>query len=695
MNRFSSLPDNWLDVAASHGATKWVKQFILESLPQLQEQSISPQRVALLFADELDSRGLSTPAKQKNYRSNLVQALKVLDPNHPAIALVSLSSEEYRQLNDAQRGKLADRETRFLTSDQTEALVQRATALLGSAEWSEVAAGLAVLVGRRISEILLSEFSLKSPWSLWFSEMSKKDEAIGVTIEIPTLAPAQVVLAAIERLQKGLRIEDLKLNSLSPKLAKQTVNQRFSEFVAARCVQHFRELVPARSDRDHLYTHIFRAVYATIAAHWFCPPTVPEYLFKAEIQGHFTLTSEGRKLPNYSARANYDDYAIGSPDGNRDGRLGIKLGLLPGLVVLEGFRRGTGQAEMASSRNIDKNNQDKDKITEEQVKQGKPSISPDQVSHATQALAQLPPHAQAPTSKPKTKRIELQAHDVDRLSQLMASQGVMGSPMVLFQALLDRFEALSTQQQQHQTQTVQEVATTFAWFTQEVEALRLRVNHLQTERDRLLQAQSEVEQLQQHGDRLLAENAQLQARVLELRGLEEQLHQVRSHWQHTQAQLEGIQHLLGGRDNSPEQSAIHSVIDRHPEASTPVQGVPSPGNQPQSDSPARRRNRGETITALHQIIDAIIAWNTTHEPEEQLRISIPTIKGLAGAMGASYQPAIQEVLKERASELEEHHSRLLIGTRHNASVRNKNQVLRAIGRDYLGLDNGKQVKYAG
>jgi len=56
-------------------------------------------------------------------------------------------------------------------------------------------------------------------------------------------------------------------------------------------------------------------------------------------------------------------------------------------------------------------------------------------------------------------------------------------------------------------------------------------------------------------------------------------------------------------------------------------------------------------------------------------------------MGANYQPAIQEILKERAGELEEHHSRLLIGTRHNASVNRKNDVLQAIVRDYLELEN--------
>lgn len=77
----------------------------------------------------------------------------------------------------------------------------------------------------------------------------------------------------------------------------------------------------------------------------------------------------------------------------------------------------------------------------------------------------------------------------------------------------------------------------------------------------------------------------------------------------------------------------------------------------------------------------------------QLRISIPTIKGLASAMGANYQPAIQEVLKERSEELEEHHSRLMIGTRHNAGVSKKDEVLRAISRDYLGLENWSEVRY--
>ena len=335
---------DWLEIAATHGSTKWVKQFIQNDLPQLVDHSMSPQDFAAAFEEQLSDRNLSTPAKQKNYRSNLVQALKTIDEHHPAnalcqeaLSLVSPTSEQYREMNDAQRGRLSDRKTQYFTSEVAQQLVDRATQLLDRSEWSEVAAGLAVLIGRRISEILLSKFSLKSPWSLEFREMAKKANTHGLSIEIPTLAPAHKVMDAIDRLQKNLSIDDLK-NSVSSRVAKQTVNQKFSHAVAQRCDQHFSDLIPARSDRDNLYTHIFRATYATIASHWFCPVNVPVHQFKAEIQGHFKIAQDGKKLPNYDARANYDDYAIGTPDGNCDGRLGIKLGQVPDLQVIEAFR---------------------------------------------------------------------------------------------------------------------------------------------------------------------------------------------------------------------------------------------------------------------------------------------------------------------------------------------------------------------
>jgi len=665
-----TLPDNWLELAASHGATGWVKKFIKTYLPQLKNQSISAQQFALHFTDELDSRNLTTPAQQKNYRSNLCQALKTLDSDHPAISLISPSADEYRDLNDAQRGKLADRETRYFTSNQAQTLVDRATDLLDSAEWSDVGAGLAVLLGRRISEILLSRFSYKSAWSVTFSEMAKKQGTEGLTIEIPTLAPADVVLKAIERLQKGLRIEDLKLNSLSPKMAKQTVNGRFSEPVANKCAEHFSDLVPSRSDRENLYTHIFRACYATIAAHWYCPPNIPEHNFKAEIQGHFTLTKDGRKLPNYSARANYDDYAIGTEDGNRDGRLGIKLGTLPGLEIIEAFRKETPAMETAIvDKDKEMNQEDLNDLT---ATSEKPAIE----NNSLTEQATMP----KPTAKPKTRRPELHADDIEEMTALMARRGVVGSAGEIFHALIEAFKSGESEQQQQQTRTVSDLTSSLTWFTDRIDTLERTCQQLQEERDRLQSAQTTTEEL----NRLRGENAQLKREL-----------------QNTQSRLEGIQKFLG--NGSAPTTTNHSQLQQ-PTTGLPVENytapsatsAPSQPKEAKAESSTVRRNRGETDEKLNQVIDAIIAWNTSQESSDsQLRISIPTIKGLASALGANYQKAIQDILKERNTELEEHHSRLLIGMRHNAGVIKKDEILQAIARDYLGLENWGEVKYQG
>ena len=61
------------------------------------------------------------------------------------------------------------------------------------------------------------------------------------------------------------------------------------------CDRSFRDLVPTRDGKNNLYTHLFRAVYATIATHWFCPPTVSDLEFRAYIQGHFKILDESNK----------------------------------------------------------------------------------------------------------------------------------------------------------------------------------------------------------------------------------------------------------------------------------------------------------------------------------------------------------------------------------------------------------------
>ncbi|PSN20622.1 hypothetical protein C7271_01210 [filamentous cyanobacterium CCP5] len=78
-------------------------------MAELQSGRLSAEAFAEELEAEFASRRLNTPAQQKNYRSNVVQALKIFAPTHRAlakplrrsIALISLSTEPLKpsQLN--------------------------------------------------------------------------------------------------------------------------------------------------------------------------------------------------------------------------------------------------------------------------------------------------------------------------------------------------------------------------------------------------------------------------------------------------------------------------------------------------------------------------------------------------------------------------------------------------------------------
>lgn len=805
MDTDSLLADNWLELATAHAVTGWLKSSLRDLLPALVARQITLAEFADQVGSLLEARKLTTPAQQKNPRSNVVQALKSFDPEHPAIALVSLSTAQYRTLNDQQRGRLALRETKYFTTDTAQTLVDRATSLLDSPEWSDVAAGLAVLIGRRISEILLSNFAPKTAWSILFSEMSKKPQlAKGLEIEIPTLAPAQLVLAAISRLQTGLRIDDLKLDSLTPKYAFQKVNQRYSEFVVKACQARFSDLIPNRSDRSNLYTHIFRACYATVAAHWFCPPNIPEHHYKAEIQGHFTLTPSGQKLPNYSARANYDDYAIGTPDGNRDGRLGIKLGLLPQLQVITAFQPSpplpentrltatTTPTDKELDLLIDKESAKLDKESdttsnlgdrdssalpaerdrafepeaspslESVLDHAPPPSTPDDVTAVEPANKTPSPAKKTPSSdatsvpKPiagKHKRPPLLAEDLERMTKLMAQQGVFGSHTNVFHGLLNAFEQLQHQQQAQPQQDLEVIR----WFTTEIDSLRARISQLEQERDSLQTALLSTDQFES----LKAENAQLKEQLQDTQSRLASIHQLlgraadattptltaspisastapatlsstkvaqNSRLEEGEEKmgerLTNTNHLLSTTNHSknvppfskpclpdPNTTQIIRGPDRYPQegAASFEQVFPTSPSAPAtaetpattsspSPKPAKhsRPHQGETAQKIHQIVDAMIRWNSSQQDNQRLlRISIPPVKALASALGANYQPTIQQVLKEREDELNELHARLMLGFRHNATVPRKDELLAAIARDFLGLENWADVHYIG
>lgn len=654
-----TLTDDWLDTAASYGATKWLQQFIRSKLLFLTQGHLSPEEFAGELQEEFDSRGLTTPAQQKNYRSNVVMALKQLDPDHPAIALVGLTTEQYRVLNDRQKGRVADRATRFI--DQVETLVETATALLASEEWADVGAGLAVPIGRRISEIILSTFELKTSWSLSFSQMAKKADEVDITIEIPTLAPAEVVLDAIERLQRHL--DGVSGSHTSNREAKRIVNNRYSGAISEKCAEHFgiTGLVPNRSDKDNLYTHIFRAVYATIAAHWYCPPTVPEHQFKAEIQGHFSIAQDGKKLPNYSARSNYDDYAIGDGHGNRDGRLGIKLGQIEGLDVIEVFReQGMNDTNRIPATYLQAEEEHEADQEAQDALERLQALQALGEAAAEDKTALETPKTMTEPKKPALKRPALYADDLDLMNRIMGQRDVTGSPAELFRALLENFISEAHASQKQQAQSVGEMAQTLNWFTSEIEDLRGQIKALEQERDRSTAQQVNSEEMEQ----LKKDNQRLKQEL-----------------QNTQARLNSIQRLLGGG----------STIDEEEEEEEDIEVEETQ----EEEGSTRQRDRSESTAKITDVIDAIIKWNTAQERSDlRLRISYPAVKSLALLMGAGYQPAIKEVVDgEKGKEIDAIHQHYMIGSRHNRSVQDKDKVLQNIARDYLGLNNWQEAKY--
>lgn len=280
-----------------------------------------------------EARNLSEPKQQKNFLTQVRNAIKVINPEHPALDVVKFDKETWVEINNAATERIAERDTKFISDPET--IVATAKNLINSFEWASIAAGLAALTGRRSSEVIkTASFEYKTKYSVMFSgSLKRKSEPIDVVFEIPTLCEAELVIAAIAKLREmlGAEIEELSIRQISG---------RYSRAVSKKCDEHFSGLVPRRKGEDNLYSHLFRAVYATIASHWYCPPTVPEMEYRAAIQGHYQILDEKDPVLRRSLEAgrHYFDYKISDGKGNIDGRLGIKLSK-PGVEVIDQFTR--------------------------------------------------------------------------------------------------------------------------------------------------------------------------------------------------------------------------------------------------------------------------------------------------------------------------------------------------------------------
>lgn len=281
-------------------------------------------------------RNLVTVKQQYSCLADVRRAIKSeLGQNHWSLQFIDFSRQEHIERNNQQQDQVMQRNSAVKFLDDPEAIVATAVRLLESSEWSEVAAGLSVITGRRIAELLsTASFDSKSKWSVMFSGALKRgQEARKLSFEIPTLTVADRVMKALARLR--VMLPETK------ELAPRQINRSYGQSVSKACDTHFAELIPLREGKDNLYTHISRSVYATIAVFWFCPESVDPVEYKARVQGHYQVLNEENQTlrPSLEASRHYSDYAIApkviAEHGGRS--KGIKLGH-GGVEVIEAYR---------------------------------------------------------------------------------------------------------------------------------------------------------------------------------------------------------------------------------------------------------------------------------------------------------------------------------------------------------------------
>jgi hypothetical protein len=265
---------------------------------------------------------------------------------HFSLDYFGMTPAEYTQLNNQKQQNTADRNEDVKQIDNPDAIVAKAVALLeDSRNWFDLAAALAVLTGRRSSEILATaQFEKATQWSVMFTGALKRGgERQRLRFEIPTLTTSDRVITALATIRRELP----EASGLPP----EEINRKYGDRVATACEQHFHGLVPPRANGD-LYTHLFRAVYATIATFWYCPSWVEATEYRAAIQGHYAVLDahDPTLRRSLTASRHYADYEIADRVIAQAGgkRKGIKLGWA-GVQPLQIFQRSNPEATLAPS----------------------------------------------------------------------------------------------------------------------------------------------------------------------------------------------------------------------------------------------------------------------------------------------------------------------------------------------------------
>ena len=672
---------------------KWLQALVDEYLLAVAElqDAVEDQAEAIEWATWMRQQwvehGLVDLKQQRNLMTDVRNAIKAqLGTDHLALDSMNFTVAEWTTINSPIEEQVARRNENVVLLENPDVIVAQAVRLLESREWAEVAAGLVVLTGRRSSEILgTAQFQPMSQWSVLFTgALKRRGESQRLSFEIPTLTTAERIISALAKLRQVCPTEGLTAGQ---------INQKYAQAVATACDRHFSAIVPKREGKDNLFSHLFRSVYAAISTLWYAPPTVDANEYKAAIQGHYAIldATDGTLKRSLAASRHYNDYKIGDPGGNIDGRQGIKLGY-GGVEVIDVFnvfnpdRRAeslTMTSNLTTNDQTDPhsdptdshvNSSDKAEDTAMAVTQ---EVSQQAIEAVSEVLEALPPvlrggemEAVIPPKRRVARRVKPIAVDLKLLKSVANRFGVEvrgGKGQGYDQALLELLlvlehkviglsHSISHQPSPSTSQTVADQAKTLAWLTGRVEGLEKELAQVQQENQDAIsiaqqdQARQAIKQLQEENERLKAE------------------------LQQTQSRLAGIQRFLTGGERQSSATLKEEPIKEnqrdHDVAESPraaISASPSPqktkDEEPTQALPVQADLDPDVLRALQSLLDYNDQTATSHA--ERWTISIPVMKDLLKQLGKATQPKIEAVLKAKRGVIGEHHRLHGLGERHN------------------------------
>lgn len=266
-------------------------------------------------------------------RANRWKNPKTKEDEHIALKHLNFSLEEWHRINTDSEERFARRLRQQQRIENPDAVVRLSEKLLRSEEWYNLALGVTINTGRRITEVLKTGiFSPKTDYTIWFKgQLKTKKHALQV-YEIPTLVPADLVLAAIARLRERQNCSQMSNDSVS---------QTFGPVMRQMADRHLSIYIPKRDPEQNLYTHLSRSIYGRLCVLYHCPLVIFDLQYMAHILGHYWYFDEEdeNKRANLDSTLHYMDYVIGDGNGNLDGRRGIWLGTKSGVEVLDEFRK--------------------------------------------------------------------------------------------------------------------------------------------------------------------------------------------------------------------------------------------------------------------------------------------------------------------------------------------------------------------